>query len=317
MTTLRGAIVLACNFPLNVFVTLSNKAFFKVLQFRLPVTLAAIHMLFCAVLPAVAMRTGLSDESPPLDLSRAQKVREWALAFVWAAHIAMSNIGLRSVSVHLFVVVKCAGPVASALLAWLVLGRSISPQSLGALALLVLGPALAVHSEVDATLFGVAATVAVVVLTSLKVVLSTLLFSGNKEKQWDSLPLLAEMSPKACMLLLPWAAVEIWSEPIGGVSVSPRVALLLAGSGVAAFCLNYNNFLIFKYMDSPVAVAVFTNARKVLTILASIVLFERDDVGWLNVGGMVVTFVGVALFTMQEIREKRRKGKKTGAEKLV
>ncbi len=312
--------MLCGNFPLNVFVTISNKAFFRVLQFSLPVTLAAIHMLFCGLLPVLAMRTGLSSETAPLDLSRTQKMREWILALVWAMHIAMSNIGLRSVSVHLFVVVKCTGPVASVLLSWLVLGSKTSVPSMGALALLVLGPALAVHSEVNATLFGVAATVAVVILTSLKVVLSTLLFSGNKQKQWDSLPLLAEMSPKACVLLLPWAAYEIYSNDAAAhqVNLSAKMLLLLAGSGVSAFLLNYNNFLMFKYMDSPVAVAVFTNARKVITILVSIVLFERDDVGWLNVAGMGITFVGVTLYTLHEVHQKRRaKAKKTGVEVMV
>jgi drug/metabolite transporter (DMT)-like permease len=138
-----GLVVLACSFPLNVFVTISNKAFFRVLEFRWPVTLAAVHMLFCALIPFVVMRSGVSKERPPTDLTSIQKKREWLLAFVWALHIAMSNIGLRSVSVHLFVVVKCAGPVASAFLSWLLMGRKLAPRSLFALALLVAGPALA------------------------------------------------------------------------------------------------------------------------------------------------------------------------------
>jgi multidrug transporter EmrE-like cation transporter len=200
-----------------------------------------------------------------------------------------------------------------------------------------------VHSELEATAFGVAATVAVVLLTSLKVVLSTLLFSGNKEKQWDSLPLLGEMSPKvcllhcdwiefllfvwtqACILLLPWAAYEIWGHVNdGGVVpasqfVTFRMLSLLSGSGVAAFLLNYNNFLIFKYMDSPVAVAVFTNMRKVLTILASIVLFEQGAIEPLNVVGMLVTFAGVAVYTLQEMRDKskQRRGSNTSGESIV
>jgi len=180
-----GLVVLACNFPLNVFVTISNKAFFRVLEFRWPVTLAAVHMLFCALIPFLMMRSGLSSEKPPTDLTSVQKKREWLLAFVWAVHIAMSNIGLRSVSVHLFVVVKCSGPVASALLSWLMMGRKTPFRSMFPLFLLVAGPALAgehvegarfnfllmwfpVHSELEATFFGVAATVAVVLLTSLK-----------------------------------------------------------------------------------------------------------------------------------------------------
>jgi drug/metabolite transporter (DMT)-like permease len=142
-----GILVLACNFPLNVFVTISNKAFFRVLEFRWPVTLAAVHMLFCALIPFVMMRSGMSSEKPPVDLTPLQKKREWLLAFVWALHIAMSNIGLRSVSVHLFVVVKCAGPVASALLSWLLMGRKTSPKGFIALSLLVAGPALAGLSE--------------------------------------------------------------------------------------------------------------------------------------------------------------------------
>jgi hypothetical protein len=316
-----GLFVLAANFPLNVFVTISNKAFFRVLEFRWPVTLAAVHMLFCALIPFLVMRSGLSREKPPQNLTSIQKKREWLLAFVWALHIAMSNIGLRSVSVHLFVVVKCAGPCASSLLQWLMMGRKTSRRSLVALSLLVLGPALAVHSEIEATAFGVAATVAVVLLTSLKVVLSTLLFSGNKQKQWDSLPLLGEMSPKACILLLPWAAYEIWSSFNEGTAaltppsqfVTGRMLLLLSGSGVSAFLLNYNNFLIFKFMDSPVAVAVFTNLRKVLTILASIVLFEQGGIEWLNVAGMVITFVGVALYTLYEMQEKKQQNLKKNA----
>lgn len=140
-----------------------------------------------------------------------------------------------------------------------------------------------------------------------------MLFSGNSQKQWDSLPLLGEMSPKACILLLPWAAYEVWSHINDGAVVptsqfvTARMMLLLSGSGVAAFLLNYNNFLIFKYMDSPVAVAVFTNLRKVLTILTSVLLFENGAVEPLNVVGMVVTFVGVALYSVQEMREKERK----------
>lgn len=55
MVSWTGLIALAMNFPLNLGVTLSNKSFFKYLSFSLPVTLGAIHMLFCAVLPFVRM----------------------------------------------------------------------------------------------------------------------------------------------------------------------------------------------------------------------------------------------------------------------
>ncbi len=115
-------------------------------------------------------------------------------------------------------------------------------------------------------------------------------------------------------MLLPWSGYEIWSHLSESGAVIPasqflsfRMVMLLSGSGIAAFLLNYNNFLIFKYMDSPVAVAVFTNLRKVMTILASILLFEQGAVESLNVVGMVITFVGVGIYSMQEMGEKRRK----------
>lgn len=59
MPSYYALLSLVLNYPLNIGVTLSNKAFFRVLSFQLPVTLAAIHMLFCAVLPRVLMRCGL------------------------------------------------------------------------------------------------------------------------------------------------------------------------------------------------------------------------------------------------------------------
>lgn len=286
------------------------------MSFQLPVTLAAIHMLFCAVIPFFLLQTGLSQEKAPESLTRTQRKREWVLALVWALHIAMSNIGLRSVSVHLFVLVKCAGPVASALLSLLILGRRTSWRSGVALSLLVLGPALAVHAEVDVTAFGVVATVAVVVLTSLKVTLSTLLFSSNIN--WDSLALLSEMSPKACLLLLPWSFYEIFSNDAAYQMghLGWRMVFLLCASGVFAFLLNYNNFLIFRYMNSPVAVAVFTNIRKVLTIAFSVVVFEHN-VGFVNMAGMLVTFLGVALYTFQELQEKARARRKQAKLEMV
>lgn len=184
------------------------------------------------------------------------------------------------------------------------LGRPLARKSLFALMLLVLGPALVVHSEVDVTLFGVLATVSVVLLTSLKVVLSTLLFSSNLK--WDSLSLLAEMSPKASLLLLPWSAYEIFSQDatyqLGHLGL--YMIFLLMASGVAAFLLNYNNFLMFKYMDSPVAVAVFTNVRKVLTIAVSVFVFDHE-IGLLNMLGMAITFTGVALYSIYEINKKK------------
>lgn len=304
-----GFLSLALNFPLNIGVTMSNKAFFKYLSFKLPVTLASIHMLFCAVIPLVLNASGLTNIKPPSGVSRKQKIREWLLALVWALHIAMSNIGLKSVSVHLFVLVKCAGPVASAILTYFMLKRKISDKSIAGLILLVLGPALAVHAEVDVTLFGVLATVSVVFLTSLKVVLSTLLFTSSVK--WESLTLLSAMSPKACLLLLPWASYEIFSNEEAMYQVSHLegyMFVLLSLSGVFAFFLNYNNFMIFKYMDSPVSVAVFTNVRKVLTIVVSVMVFERE-LNVVNVAGTVTTFLGVALYSYQEMEAKKRKRK--------
>ena len=318
-----GFLTLALNFPLNVFVTISNKAFFKTLQFPLPVTLAAVHMLFCFFFPALLLRLGLASPPPP-DSSRSSRDRrrEWLLALVWALHIALSNVGLRSVSVHLFVTIKCAGPVASALLSHLLLGRPTRPSSFFSLLLLAAGPSLAARAETfsggEEAFWGAAATAGVVLLTSLKVVLSTLLFAKNK--QWDSLPLLGAMAPKACLLLLPWAAFEIVSAETpeeGKEFFSARMVALLCGSGTAAFCLNFNNFLMFKYMDSPVAVAVFTNLRKVVTILISILFFETGNVSSLNIVGMVITFVGVAWFSMHEIQEKKRVQRKTVLEEIV
>lgn len=72
-------------------------------------------------------------------------------------------------------------------------------------------------------------------------------------------------------------------------------------------------------MDSPVAVAVFTNMRKVLTILVSIVLFEQGAIETLNIVGMIITFVGVGVYTIQELRnkEKKRRLKVDGRENIV
>ena len=147
-------------------------------------------------------------------------------------------------------------------------------------------------------------TVAVVFLTSGKVVMSTLLFSG--QQRWDPLALLGAISPKACVLLIPWAAGEIYYTDATDqmLHLSAYMIFLLSLSGVAAFFLNWNNFGIFKYLDSPVSVAVFTNTRKVATIAVGICLFEKE-LGFLNILGVLTTFLGVFLYSRNELMEKR------------
>jgi len=280
-------------FFLNVFVTISNKAFFKDLNFPYPVTLSLVHMISSAVL---SIATIYYYGFPVAKMSTAGHIRIVLFSILFAANIVVGNTGLKFVSVSLVQVVRSVIPAITIALSVIFLGSSFPVPMWLSLIPIVIGAALAAYGEIELDMFGLFLILLVCFLSSFKTVLSNKFLVG--EYKIHPMDMLLRMSVLSSIELFFLICVNGELQALSWTWESfctGSFMLFLIMNGVAAFALNFSNFMTNK-LTSPLSITVAGNVKHVVTILISVWYF-KNPISTLNAFGTVITIFGAAVYS--------------------
>ena len=262
-------------------------------------------MIVCTILSTLVIKINLIKVQIPV-MSKRQSNNAFVLAVIWSLSVALSSSSLSLIDVGLFTVVKCAVPAWSALLSYLILNKRVDTNILIALVFLVFGPILSSYADINLTLLGAIITNSVNLFTSLKITLSTKIFSESDA--WEPIFLLNVMSPRAAIFLLPLTVSEIYyhsqTVPISQL-LNAKILLGLGFGGVLAFLLNASNFVTYKEMNSPLLYSVIGNVKKVGMYCVSLMV-DPVPVTSVNILGIFLTGIGVAYYSLIEYFKKQK-----------
>jgi len=290
---LLGQSWLAGWFLLNIFVTISNKMFFKNLNFPYPVSLSLVHMISSAILSAATI---YYYGYPIAKMSSKGHVRTILFSLLFAANIVVGNTGLKYINVSLVQVVRSVIPAITIMLSVTFLGSTFPTSMWLSLVPIVFGAALATYGEIELDVYGLTLILLVCFLSSFKTVLSNKFLVGEyKIHAMDFLLRMSVLSSIELFFLIIAnkeleGLMSTWQEYYNG----PFLSFLLT-NGVAAFALNFSNFMTNK-LTSPLSITVAGNVKHVVTILISVWYF-KNPISTLNGIGTIITIFGAALYS--------------------
>jgi len=217
-------------------------------------------------------------------------------SILFAANIVVGNTGLKYVNVSLVQVVRSVIPAITIGLSVSFLGSTFPTSMWLSLIPIVLGAALAAYGEVELEIYGLMLILLVCFLSSFKTVLSNKFLVGEyKIHAMDFLLRMSVLSSIELFILILFngefeGLMETWQDYHNGPFMS-----FLVTNGVAAFALNFSNFMTNK-LTSPLSITVAGNVKHVVTILISVWYF-KNPISNLNAIGTFITIIGAALYS--------------------
>ena len=280
-------------FGLNVSLTLLNKGVMVFGEFKFPITISLIHMVLSSVLSFIAKTCfGYNPgNNRPVEIEeipehgREVRRKVLMLSFLFALNIIFGNSSLHECSVAFVQVVRAIIPMMTMVMSVLFLKAQYTRMHYLACALVTVGVGLSCFGEINLTLRGLFITVTGCFLSSAKSIAIKMSLSDI-----HSFDLLRMMSPVAAveMLGLVFLSGEFTAIMNANVSIGSLLVALL--TGVFAFMLNLTNFLATFY-TSPLTVTIVGCVKQVVTIILSVVIFDKQ-LTLLNTLGVIITTVG-------------------------
>ena len=280
-------------FLLNVSLTLLNKGVMVFGEFNFPIAISFIHMLTSAILSffartccgfkPVTNRPFAIPDTPDHEREITKKI--WTLSILFAANIILGNSSLHHCSVAFVQVVRAIIPMLTMLLSVAFLRARYTSRHYLSCAIVTVGVALSCFGEISLTWRGLIVTVTGCFLSSAKSIATKLSLTDI-----HSFELLRRISPIAAveMLALVFISGEYKLILAANLSLAGIAAAVI--SGVLAFLLNLTNFLA-TYHTSPLTVTIVGCVKQVVTIILSVIIFDKN-LTLLNALGVIVTTAG-------------------------
>jgi drug/metabolite transporter (DMT)-like permease len=295
----------------NIGLLLTNKCLLSVYEFHYPIFITTLHMGMCFLLsilvrmalvmnknsndPTGTSGNAIEEHQTIRDIHHLLKVA--LLSVVFVSSVVSGNVSLRYIPVSFNQAISATTPFFTAILSRLFLCKEETRETYLALIPVVVGIVIASGYEPMFNSYGFAACATATFLRALKSVLQGFLLANEKEKL-DAFSLLLFMSPialailgLACSVMEP-NAFEVMSSQSTKV-VSFKVALFL--NCTLAFVVNLSNFMVTK-CTSPLTLQVLGNAKSVLAVFISVMLF-RNPISGIGMMGYCISVVGVYFYS--------------------
>lgn len=302
-TTLRIGITIAAYLLLNSSLNLLNKwalgSFFS-----FPLLLTTFHMLFSFVMlfPFMMSSHYISLHQPTLK-------RQWrgltCIGVFMATNIALNNLSLVRISLSLNQVIRSAIPVATAVLAVSIEGKTPTREEFVSLLVLTAGVMISVWEGLHGSVLGI--VFACCGMLSNAAMMST---SGRVlSEQLDVIRLTFYTAPVSCVVLAPFFLWREGSDFRAFVGTDPRttVAVLLITS-FNALAYNVVHYKMIA-MTSAVTTTVIGEAKIIgLMALSALLLGEGKEWSVKMVVGVVTAMAGFCMFSHSKLYQAQAKG---------
>lgn len=240
----------------------------------------------------------------------------WLFSLLFSSNIAFGNISIMIVNVAMSQVFRAMTPIAVILLQQLLVlstarkqHQVLSKRLLVSVVVLVVGVALAVTTNVDASTSSVIVLGIGVMLSALKNIVSHWYFTSRMHP----LEMLRSVAFPSAIILICTSVLTgemnrmvndfVYDKPLSQWELLGIAIGLLLSCG-CAFMLNILSFLANK-STSPLTMTIGGNIKQMILVLLSII-FENASVGSLNAIGLVVFFIGLLAFSFVKYSESVR-----------
>ncbi|KAK3036790.1 hypothetical protein RJ639_030820 [Escallonia herrerae] len=275
-SVIRSILAIVQWWGFNVTVIIMNKWIFQKLDFTFPLSVSCIHFICSAigaylVIKVLKLKPLIAVE--PEDRWR----RIFPMSFVFCINIVLGNVSLRYIPVSFMQTIKSFTPATTVVLQWLVWRKYFDWRIWASLVPIVGGILLTSITELSFNMLGFCAALFGCLATSTKTILAESLLHGYK---FDSINTVFYMAPFATMIMaLPAVLLEGYGV-LEWFRTCPSLLsslIIIFGSGVMAFCLNFSIFYV--------AVAVTCSW-----------LIFRNPISSMNAVGCMVTLVGCTFY---------------------
>lgn len=288
--------LLAYNFCAAVGVIFVNKAVFAHVHFSFSVALTLLHYAFTLIgLELLAMGGAFERRSSPLT------PRLLALAVVVGVAPALNNLSLRFNSLGFYQVAKLLVTPSIVCLDRLWGGRAMSRARAVSLVAICVGVGVACVNDVESNWAGSLAALGWVPVAA---VYKALWSRIAKQEGWGALQLMRRVLPISTAVMLP---LQPLLDPPGLLhwlrhELTPTGALLIAGSGAAAFCVNWSGFTVLGAC-SALTHTVLGQLKACLIILGGWQLFGQAYPAR-SVFGAALALAAMVTYTRANLREQ-------------
>lgn len=216
------------------------------------------------------------------------------MSFVFCINIVLGNVSLRYIPVSFMQTIKSFTPATTVILQWMVWRKYFDWRIWASLVPIVGGILLTSVTELSFNAFGFCAALFGCLATSTKTILAESLLHGYK---FDSINTVYYMAPFATMILAVPALLLEGAGVIEWIRTSPNLMsafIIIIGSGVTAFCLNFSIFYVI-HSTTAVTFNVAGNLKVAFAVAFSWMIF-KNPISPMNAFGCGVTLVGCTFY---------------------
>jgi len=277
----------------NVTVIIMNKWIFQKLDFKFPLTVSCVHFICSSIGAYIAIK--VLKMKPLIEVEPEDRWRRiFPMSFVFCINIVLGNVSLRYIPVSFMQTIKSFTPATTVILQWMVWRKYFEWRIWASLVPIVGGILLTSVTELSFNVFGFCAALFGCLATSTKTILAESLLHGYK---FDSINTVYYMAPFATMILAVPAILLEGGGVINWFYTHEEILssmIIIFGSGVAAFCLNFSIFYVI-HSTTAVTFNVAGNLKVAVAVLVSWMIF-RNPISAMNAIGCAITLMGCTFY---------------------
>ncbi|KAL6492879.1 UDP-galactose transporter 1 [Orobanche gracilis] len=292
-SVIRSILAIVQWWGFNVTVIIMNKWIFQKLDFKFPLTVSCIHFICSSIGAYLVIKVLKLKPLIHVDPEDRWK-RIFPMSFIFCINIVLGNVSLRYIPVSFMQTIKSFTPATTVILQWLVWKKYFDIRIWASLIPIVGGILLTSMTELSFNMLGFCAALFGCLATSTKTILAEALLHGYK---FDSINTVYYMAPCATMILAIPALLLEGSGVVEWIQTSPSLfspLVIIFGSGVSAFCLNFSIFYVI-HSTTAVTFNVAGNLKVAVAVTCSWLIF-RNPISMMNAVGCAVTLLGCTFY---------------------
>ncbi|KAL6515547.1 UDP-galactose transporter 1 [Orobanche hederae] len=292
-SVIRSILAIVQWWGFNVTVIIMNKWIFQKLDFKFPLTVSCIHFICSSIGAYLVIKVLKLKPLIHVDPEDRWK-RIFPMSFIFCINIVLGNVSLRYIPVSFMQTIKSFTPATTVILQWLVWKKYFDIRIWASLIPIVGGILLTSMTELSFNMLGFCAALFGCLATSTKTILAEALLHGYK---FDSINTVYYMAPCATMILVIPALLLEGSGVVEWIQASPSLfspLIIIFGSGVSAFCLNFSIFYVI-HSTTAVTFNVAGNLKVAVAVTCSWLIF-RNPISMMNAVGCAVTLLGCTFY---------------------